>query len=142
VPIAQVNWKATEHDSFAEDVIFEIALSSLYSSNPSATIGMRLEDLLEKTIQIYDTKIIVIDDKPQLNCLWQFTNEEPRFYKTVNMALISFFGNAKTPAEARQNYIDTAPYDVLEAEWWEANPEAYDEDPGNAFDAYDAPANQ
>ncbi|HWZ35265.1 MAG TPA: hypothetical protein VNW51_03860 [Mucilaginibacter sp.] len=139
VPVAQVNWKAAEHDSFAEDVIFEIALSSLYSSNPAATLGMQLEDLIGKTIQVYNTNVIVKDGKPEVNCTLQFINEEPTFYKAENLAIISFFGNAKTLAEACQNYIATAPYDVLEAEEWEASIPYIGEDLGDAFDAYDAP---
>jgi len=122
---AKVNWKQHEPNYFFENVDHKIALSNLYSANPSETISLEKEDLVGKVIQIYNpifgTKNFNGIAQKVLKCQWRFVDVPAKFINEQNLALICISQHAKNGKDFYQNLLDTAPYDVLEALDWESS---------------------
>jgi len=119
VLIANGNWKSRRDDHFLEEAVFEVALRSLAFVQNVEDLDTLANEHIGTTFRVYEAKLIIVKkaDKPQqlLACQSEFIADSPRFITRENAVLIAIVGNAKTIPEAIQNFIDTAPYDVVEA---------------------------
>jgi hypothetical protein len=140
VPIATINWKTNLNSLFVKEVEFQIALSSLYSTNSNETEQLQITDLIERVIYIHSPMLInkYIDgiEKAIFNCSWNYVEGDPKFLNVQNAVLDSFLGNAKTLTEAYGNFVKNAPYDVVSADEQPIETTSFDEDPNDASNDY------
>lgn len=135
VPIAIVNWKASEGNFFLDGLEFEIALLHL-PTNPKINKDVALENLINRTMFIYGLGIVskMYNGRPEPFVEFDFdiVDEAPSFMNAKDVKSLALFGKAKTLIEACENFAKNAPYDVALAEDTEAN--GYEQ---NYFDPFD-----
>ena len=126
IAMGQVNWKSDPNAPFIEDVIFEVALSSLHSINPDEISNLFYDALVGKVIYAHQpfltTKKFDGVEKGILRCNWQFVDVEPKFINEQNAGIYAFAGSATTLLEAHKNFLSTTDFDFnlseeAEAEW-------------------------
>jgi hypothetical protein len=101
----------------------KVALSNLFSDNPTATGDMQKEALIGKIIYVYnpvfDIKYFSGIARQVVKCQWHFIEVSAKFINESNAALMSISGN--TGKEIYQTLVNSSPYDLEAALEWEAN---------------------
>lgn len=141
VPIARTLWTPSLNSPFIESLMFEIALTSIQSHNPYEASKLTDHEYIGRLLSINEARVMHElaneERRAVLNLKWCFIKLDPQFVDETMAGLIAFQGNFKTLFEATTNFRATAPYDVFEAEEWEAlygGPAIEDVDVDSSFD--------